>query len=58
MSDPDFKEGTKQHWKYVEGVLKTHGVSDRIIKIVGFHYRTAMAHGYKHGIEDVKVSKK
>lgn len=44
-------ELVNKHWSYVEQTLKMHGEDEDIIRIVGFHYKTAMLHGYKHGIE-------
>ena len=43
----------EDHWGYVEEVLRTHGESEEFIEICGFHYRAAMDHGYKHGVEDM-----
>ena len=41
------------HWGYVSEVLKKHMVSDNMIEIAGFHYKSAFVHGYKHAIEDI-----
>ena len=41
------------HWNYVAEVLRSHGETEVIIEKCGFHYRTAIAHGYKHGVEDM-----
>ena len=40
------------HWDYVKAVLEHAGETPEIIGIIGFHYRTAMIHGYKHGRND------
>jgi len=40
------------HWGYVKGLLAVHCIEGDFADIVGFHYRTAMAHGYGHGVED------
>ena len=45
-------ELTDAHWGYVEAVLKSVGVDDEYIENIGFHYKTAMIHGYNHGFED------
>lgn len=39
------------HWKYVEGILRLDGRSEGTVKEIGWHYRSAMLHGYKHGVE-------
>jgi len=39
------------HWAYIEDLLEVEGKTTSYIEIVGFHYRTAMMHGIKHGIE-------
>jgi hypothetical protein len=54
MSDPEFKKRTDDHWSYVRGVLETADVPENIINKIGFHYKTAMIHGYKHGVVDTK----
>lgn len=41
------------HWEYIEKTLRLHGVdSEDELKVIGYHYRTAMIHGYGHGFED------
>ncbi len=40
-----------EHWTYIEGVLRMDNISDELIKVIKFHYTTAFAHGFKHGIE-------
>ena len=39
------------HWKYVDGVLATHLVSQSEREKAGHHYKTAFVHGWKHGQE-------
>jgi hypothetical protein len=39
------------HWGYIGEVLTTHAVPKMQIENIGFHYRTAMIHGFKHGVE-------
>lgn len=44
-----------EHWAYVKETLAVHGVDAFDVAIIGHHYRSAMEHGYKHGIEAGKV---
>jgi len=46
------KELTEAHWKYIKEVLTNHGIFEAEIERIGFHYQTAMIHGYKHGYAD------
>ena len=48
----EFDEEAEAHWSYIKALLETHSEDADIIEKIGFHYRTAMVHGYKHGIED------
>lgn len=43
-----------QHWNYVRQILEAHGEDREVIEKVGFHYRSAMVHGFKHGVESIK----
>jgi len=43
----------QEHWEYIEKLLKTHGEKEEIIRKIGFHYKTAFKHGYKHALEDM-----
>ena len=45
------KQIAKEHWEYLCKVLKTHNVDNRLIDIVGFHYKTSFIHGWKHSFE-------
>lgn len=45
------EELANAHWSYVESVLIAHDVPMEIIYQCGFHYKTALIHGFKHGIE-------
>jgi hypothetical protein len=49
-----FQEEAEKHWQYVKSVIEQHNknLDSAIIDIIGFHYITAMVHGYKHGIQD------
>jgi len=48
------KEEIQAHWEYVKGILEheipfnTVFTKDDHIQSIGFHYKTAMAHGAKH----------
>jgi len=44
----------EEHWAYVRDTLRVHGEDDAVIEKIGWHYTTAMVHGYKHAIEDMK----
>ena len=44
----------KDHWEYVEELLIAHGEKNEDIELIGFHYRTAFIHGFKHGVEETK----
>ena len=39
------------HWFYIKSLLKAHKADAEDIEIIGFHYRTAMIHGFGHGRE-------
>lgn len=41
-----------EHWAYIKQLLLTHGVPIEQVNIIGFHYKSAFVHGYKHGQED------
>jgi len=46
------KKLSQAHVGYIENLVKAHGASEEIVKIVSFHYVTAFEHGYKHALED------
>lgn len=48
---PDPEQLAQAHWQYVEGMLTLHGVQESTVALIGWHYKAAMAHGYKHGVE-------
>lgn len=54
-TDPDFKERTRQHWEFIKGVLETACENPEVIDKIGFHYRTAMIHGYKHARQEYEL---
>ncbi len=39
------------HWAYIESLLTMHGETEDIIQKVGWHYKTAFIHGFKHAME-------
>jgi len=43
-------ELAKAHWEYVKNLLINHGIIDT--DQIGFHYKSAFIHGYKHGVSD------
>jgi len=57
----EFKKNAKLHWGYIESLLEKHYPDEDTIclmkedffNIIGFHYRTAMEHGYKHALQDM-----
>ena len=48
------KQLSREHWTYIKQLLLTHGVPIEQVNVIGFHYKTAFIHGYKHGKEDCK----
>ncbi len=40
------------HWSYIRGLLVAHGVIEEEVDIIGFHYKEAFKHGWKHAKED------
>ena len=55
MTDKEIALLAENHWGYVREVLEDAGAdSDQLIERIGFHYRTAMVHGFKHGAEERK----
>ena len=39
------------HWGYVDALFAVHGVNEKAREVIGFHYKSAMVHGFKHGVE-------
>lgn len=54
MKTPE--ELAEEHWKYVEKILRTSNEDEETIKKIEIHYKEALKHGYKHGIQDSKES--
>ncbi len=41
------------HWKYVREVIESSSIiKEEFVSLIGFHYKSAMIHGYKHGRVD------
>ncbi len=53
LDDPDFKKRTADHWSYIKGILEHDNISPELVEKIGWHYRMAMIHGYKHGKHDM-----
>jgi hypothetical protein len=55
-----FQEEAEKHWQYVKSVIEQHNknLDAETIDIIGFHYVTAMVHGYKHGYNDTMQDNK
>lgn len=52
--DKDYAEKlAEKHWQYIEGILKKEGTPEQEINRIGYHYKTAFVHGYKHAIERI-----
>ena len=47
------KKLAEEHWGYVEKLLSEHHQEDGLVEMIGFHYMSAMEHGFKHGVEYV-----
>ena len=56
-----FEESTKKHWEYVKEAIRDGRpwggwinlkIEDYLV-IIGYHYKTAMLHGYKHGVQSL-----
>lgn len=52
MNDKELNKMTDAHWDYIREVLYTHDVGNDTINKIGFHYKSAMKHGYKHAKEE------
>lgn len=44
----------EEHWSYVRSLLVAHGDDEdsSVLNQIEFHYKSAMIHGYKHGVSD------
>ncbi len=58
---PPFTEDAETHWKYLRETITQHWILTRktiidvtweeFMNIIGYHYTTAMVHGFGHGYE-------
>jgi hypothetical protein len=54
----DIKKLAENHWEYVKLVILLHEQADRqidvdeVVNLIGFHYKSALMHGYGHGLEE------
>jgi len=55
------KKMIDSHWSYVKKVIEIEIESnifeiskEKYLETIEFHYKTAMAHGYKHAKEEIK----
>jgi len=46
------KELAEKHWNYIKSLLEAHNIDKNVIELIGFHYKTALEHGFKHGLEN------
>jgi hypothetical protein len=51
---PRAEQLAEDHWAYVSELLSVSGLCGAEIKSIGFHYKSAMIHGWKHRDEDPK----
>ena len=60
MNATEFEKEIDNHWQHTEAVIRNEytetTIDEDYLKSVGFHYRTAMRHGFKHGIESVSAA--
>jgi hypothetical protein len=42
----------EEHWSYLRGVLEMDDIPHKEITRIGYHYKTAFVHGFKHCLED------
>ena len=59
------KKTAEAHWEYIEALtratLATPGTSevgmsvDEVVNLIGFHYKSAFIHGWKHGLEALRA---
>jgi len=45
------EELAEAHWNYISALLSAHQHQPELIEIIGFHYRSALTHGFGHGVE-------
>ena len=47
------KELSEAHWSYVRKILFHDGLFEKEIERIGFHYKEAFRHGWKHSDQDI-----
>ena len=53
-SENDLDELIEAHWNYIKVLLQIHGETKEVVNKIGFHYKTAFKHGWKHGFEMIE----
>jgi len=48
----DIKQLANEHWNWVSKLLKLLTNANINMEVVEYLYKTALIHGYKHGLED------
>lgn len=46
------EEVAAEHWAYIKKMLIVHGQNEVDVETIGFHYKSAFIHGWKHGVEE------
>ena len=57
INSEESKKLAEEHWSYIEALLLAHGEKD-ILEVIGFHYKSAFIHGFKHGVEFIEEGKR
>lgn len=57
MKRKKVKKLAKDHWEFLEELLKLNFVSTCSIAVTGYLYKQAFIHGYKHGYKHGKEEK-
>ena len=56
------KQIANEHWEYLKGVLEVTVSGFKLpafqIEAIGYHYRTAFVHGWKHALEEHGIFEK
>ena len=52
MNNKELDKMIEEHWGYIKELLEFHAIDTNSIDVIGFHYKTAMKHGYKHAKEE------
>ena len=57
MSNIDLEKMVNDHWDYVRELLIAHGEDTAYVTTIGYHYKSAFKHGFKHAQELYKFGK-